>query len=58
MLNFTQQLKALLSQKQKTFCGFFIGFLKCPFNLENLKKKMSILAYFFPELLTPKEVVT
>ena len=58
MLNFTQQLKALLSEKQKTFCGFFIAFLKCPFNLENLKKKMSILAYFFPELLTPKEVVT
>ena len=58
MLNFTQQLKALLSQKQKTFCRFFIAFLKCPFNLENLKKKMSILAFFFPELLTPKEVVT
>ena len=58
MLNFTQQLEALLSQKQKTFCGFFIAFLKCPFHLENLKKKMNILAYFFPELLTPKEVVT
>ena len=58
MLNFTQQLEALLSQKQKTFCGFFFAFLKCQFNLENFKKKMSILAYFFPELLTPKEVVT
>ena len=58
MLNFTQQLEALLSQKQKTFCGFFIAFLKCPFNLESFKKNMSILAYFFPELLTPKDVVT
>ena len=58
MLNFTKQLEALLSQKQKTFCGFCIAFLKCPFHLEKLKKKMSILAYFFPELLTPKEVVT
>ena len=38
MLNFTHQLEALLSQKQKTFYGFFIAFLKCPFNLENLKK--------------------
>ena len=38
MLNFTQQLKAPLSQKQNTFSGFFIAFLKCAFNLENLKK--------------------
>ena len=58
MLNFKQYLEAPLSQKQKIFCGFFIAFLKCPFHLENLKKKMSILAYFFPELLTPKELVT
>ena len=58
MLNFTQQLEVLLSQEEKTFCGFFIAFLKCPFNLENFKKRMSMLAYFFPELLTPKQVVT
>ena len=38
MLNITQYLEAPLSQKQKIFCGFFIAFLKCPFNLENLKK--------------------
>ena len=58
MLNIALCLEAPLSQKQKAFCGFFIAFLKCPFHLENLKKKMSILAYFFPELLTLKEVVT
>ena len=58
MLNIALCLEAPLSQKQKTFWGFFIAFLKCPFHLENLKKKMSILAYFFPELLTLKEVVT
>ena len=57
MLNFTQQLEAPLSQKQKTFSQFFIAFLKCALNLENCKKKMSILAQLFPELLTPKEVV-
>ena len=39
MLNFTQQLEAPLSQKQKTFCGFFIAFLKCALNLEHFKKK-------------------
>ena len=39
MLNFTQQLEAPLSQKQKTFSGFFIPFLKCALNLEHLEKK-------------------
>ena len=39
MLNFKQQLEALLSQKQKTFSEFFIAFLKCALNLEHLEKK-------------------
>ena len=39
MLNFTQQLEAPLSQKEKTFFGFFIGFLKCALNLEHFEKK-------------------
>ena len=39
MLNFTQQLEAPLSQKEKTFSGFFIAFLKCALNLQNLAKK-------------------
>ena len=39
MLNFTQQLEALLSQKQKTFSGLFLAFLKYAFNLEDFEKK-------------------
>ena len=39
MLNLTQQLEAPLSQKQKTFSGFFIAFLICALNLERLEKK-------------------
>ena len=39
MLNFAQQLKALLSQKQKTFSGFFIASLKCALNLKHFEKK-------------------
>ena len=39
MLNFTQQLEASFSQKQKTFSGFFIAFLKCALNLEHFEKK-------------------
>ena len=39
MLNFTKELEAPLSQKQKTFSGFFLAFLKCALNLEHLEKK-------------------
>ena len=39
MLSFTQQLEARLSQKEKTFSGFFIAFLKCALNLDDLGKK-------------------
>ena len=37
--NFAQQVQMPLSQKQKTFCGFFIGFLKCAWKLEHFEKK-------------------
>ena len=39
MLNFTQQLEALLSQKQNTFSGLFLAFLKYALNLEVFEKK-------------------
>ena len=39
MLNFTQQLEAILSKKQKTFSEFFIAFLQYALNLEHLEKK-------------------
>ena len=39
MLNFTQQLEALLSQKKKTYSGLFLAFLKCALNLEHFEKK-------------------
>ena len=39
MLNFTQQLEAPLPQKQKTFSGLFLAFLKCALNLEQFGKE-------------------
>ena len=39
MLNFTQQFEPPLSQKQKTFSGFFLAFLKCALNIEHFGKK-------------------
>ena len=41
---FCQQHQTLLSQEEKSFCGFFIGFTKCAWYLEySEKKKKSIL---------------
>ena len=39
MLNFTKQLQAPLSQKQKTFSRIFFAFLKFVINLEHFEKK-------------------
>ena len=39
MLNYAKQLEALLSQKQKTFSGLFLAFLKYALNLEDFEKK-------------------
>ena len=39
MLNFRKQLEAPLPQKQKTFSGLFLAFLKCALNLEHFEKK-------------------
>ena len=39
MLNFTQQLEAPLSQKQKTFSALLLGFLKSALNLEHFEEK-------------------
>ena len=39
MLNFTQQLEVPLYEKQKTFSGFFIVFLKCSLNLKHIEKE-------------------
>ena len=53
MLNFTQQLEAPLFQKEKTFSGFFIAFLKCALNLEHVGKKDE-----YPSLIISKIIDT
>ena len=37
--NLQQQFETPLSQKQKTFSGFFIAFVKFAWNLEHFQKK-------------------
>ena len=57
--NFLQQLRTALSQTQKIFPAIFNSFHKSASNLQPFfSKKMSVLGYVFPKLLTLKEVVT
>ena len=49
MLNFTQQFEVPLSQKQKTYSGFSLAFLKCALNLEHFEKKDG-----YPSLVVPR----
>ena len=51
MLNFTQQFEALLSQKQKTFSGLFLAFLKCALNLEHFQKKDEYPSLVFSKVI-------
>ena len=39
MQNLPQQFQTPLSEKQKTFSGIFIAFLKCAWNFEHFRKK-------------------
>ena len=55
MLNFTQQLEAPLSQKQKTFSGLFLAFLKCTFNLENFLKKDEYLSLVISRIINSEK---
>ena len=44
MQNFLQQFQTLLSEKRKTFSGFFFNFLDMHEIYNILKKRMSVLA--------------
>ena len=51
MQNFLQQFQTLLSQKQKTFSGFFIAFVKCAWNLEHFEKKDEYSSLIISEII-------
>ena len=53
MLNLTQQFKAPLPQKQNTFSGCFLAFLKCALNLEHFEQKDE-----YPSLVISKFIVS
>ena len=49
--NFAQQVQTPLSQKQKTFYGFFIAFLKCAWNLEHFEKNVEYPRLIISEII-------
>ena len=55
---FWQQFKSPLSQKGKTFCGFFIAFLKCAWNLEHSEKKEKYPSLIITEIIASERDVS
>ena len=51
MQKFPQQFHTPLSQKQKTFSGFFIAFLKYTWNLEHFQKKDEYRSLIISEII-------
>ena len=51
MQNLRQEFQTPLSQKQKTFCWFFIAFLKCAWNLEHFRKKDEYPSLIISEII-------
>ena len=51
MQNFREQFQTPLSQKQKTFSGFFITFLKGAWNLEHFRKKDEYPSVIISEII-------
>ena len=51
MQNFPEQFQTPLSQKQKTFSGFFIAFLKCAWNFEHFPKKDEYPSLIISEII-------
>ena len=51
MQNFPEQFQTLLSQKQKTFSGYFIAFLKYAWNLEPFQKKDEYPSLIISEII-------
>ena len=51
MQNLRQEFQTPLSQKQKTFCWFFIAFLKCAWNLEHFRKRDEYPSLIISEII-------
>ena len=55
--NLTQTIQIQLYQEQKTFCEFFVTFLKAIFNFKHFPKKAALIADVFLKILAPKNML-
>ena len=55
--NSMQTIQMHLSQKQKIFSEFFSAFSESALNFEHFQKKMTLIAYVFPNLPTKRDVL-
>ena len=55
MENILQQLETLLSEKRKTFSGFFIAFMKFAWNLEHFEKNDECSSLIISEVIVSDE---
>ena len=55
--NLTQPIQMQLSKAQKKISQIFIAFLKSILNFKHLPKKMTLIAYVFPQIPVPKNMV-
>ena len=53
--NLIQRIHMHLSEKQKTFSKISSAFFKSTLNFELFQENMTLIAYVFPNLLTPKD---
>ena len=54
---FWQQFETPLSQKGKSFCGFFIAFLNCAWNIEHSEKKEEYPSRIITEIIASQRDV-
>ena len=56
MQNLPQQLQTPISQKEKTFSGFFVAFLECASNFKNFEKKDEYPSLIFSEIIDSERI--
>ena len=55
--NLTQPIQMQLSKKQKNYFSIFFSILEFTLSFEHFQKNMTLIAYVFPKLRTPGDVV-
>ena len=53
-----KQFKCIYFKNKKLFSQVFFAFSKSTLNLQHFQKNVTLIAYVFPKLRTPKGVVT